>query len=345
MGGMNRMGYSWQIRPFQVLWDVVAVVAYLVLVDVLVAADAIGGPLRLVIVTPLFVILPGYALLSLLFPAGAESSVDDRRRQLGGLGLRHGGLAWRERIVLSFGSSIALLPLFGFVVAAVGGFTPAIVVAVPTVFILACQVLGAVRRWRLPAERSYRVPVRSWLLALDTGIVNAPDRRMASLNGLLLIVVTGAIVGLGVAVAAPPAAETATDLSLLTTTGAGEYVESGYPSSFVAGEPQPLVAAVTNHEQERTDYTIVVEVHRTATAAPGSTNVLERQEVIRERNTVEPGETWHWEHEISTRMLGDELRLTYLLYRGPAPDSPSMESAYRTAYLWIEVSEPSEPVT
>ncbi len=319
--------------------DVVAVIAYVLLVDVAVVTGAIGGALRLVVVAPVLVILPGYALLSLLFPRGADRRDDARRRPLGGLGLRGRGLAWRERMLLSFGTSVALLPLFGFVVTAAGaGFPPALAVGVPSGFVVACLLLAAVRRWLLPADRAYEVPVRSWLAELDAAVFDAHDRRDAVLNAVLVVVVSGALVGMGAAVVSPPAAEAYTDLSLLTTTGSGEYVESGYPSSLVAGESQPLVAAVTNHEDARADYTVVVELHRVSTDT-GSATVLERRELARQQATVAPGETWYWNHDVSTRMLGDELRLTYLLYKGPAPPSPSTDSAYRTAYLWISVTE------
>lgn len=317
----------------------VAPLAYVILVDVAVATNAVVGPSRLVAVAPLLVVLPGYALLSLLYPRGARRRVDDGRRPLGGLGLRGGGLAWRERLLLSFGLSVALLPPFGFVVAAAGtGFATVPAVAVPSGFTAACLLLGAVRRRRLPAGQAYEVPVRSWLAELDAAVFDARDRSEAVLNAALVVVVAGALVGMAAAVAAPPSPESYTSLSLLTTSQSGDYVESGYPSTIVAGEPQSLVAGVTNHEDERTDYTIVVEIHRVSTDG-GSTTVLERRSLARQEATVAPGETWYWSHNVSTRMLGDELRLTYMLYRGSVPASASTDSAYRTAYLWIAVTE------
>lgn len=337
---MNPERYARGSRLVGVPGDVVPI-AYIILVDVAVATNAVGGISRLVAVAPLLVVLPGYALLSLLYPGGARRRVDHERRSLGGLGLRSGGLAWRERLLLSFGLSVALLPLFGFVVAAAGtGFSTLAALAVPSVFTVACLLLGTVRRHRLPAGHAYEVPVRSWLAELDAALFDAPDRREAVLNAVLVLVVAGALVGMSAAVVAPPSSEAYTSLSLLTTSPSGDYVESGYPSTVVAGEPQSLVAGVTNHEDERTDYTIVVELHRVSTEG-GSTTVLERRSLARQQATVAPGETWYWSHNVSTQMLGDELRLTYMLYRGSPPESASTDSAYRTAYLWIAVTESS----
>lgn len=337
---MTTERYTRDSRRVGVPGDVVPLV-YVILVDAAVATNAIAGAWRLVAVAPLLFVLPGYALLSLLYPRGARRRVDDDRRPLGGLGLRSGRLVWRERLLLSFGLSVALLPLFGFAVAAAGvGFATLPAVAVPSGFTIACLLLGAVRRRLLPAGQAYEVPVRSWLAELDAAVFDAPDRREAVLNTMLVVVIAGALVGMSAAVVAPPSSEAYTSLSLLTTSPSGEYVQSGYPSTVVAGQPQPLVAGVTNHEDERTDYTIVVEMHRVSTDG-GSTTVLERRAVARQQATVAPGETWYWSHNVSTQMLGDELRLTYMLYEGSAPSSPSTDSAYRTAYLWIAVTEPT----
>jgi uncharacterized membrane protein len=41
-------------------------------------------------------------------------------------------------------------------------------------------------------------------------------------------------------------------------------------------------------------------------------------------------------------MTGEELRLTFLLYRGAAsevPASPDPDGAYRSVHLWIDVTE------
>lgn len=334
---LNRVAYARERPSVRTLGDVFAVYAYLLIIGVIMLAG-IEGPVRLGLAVPLLVVLPGYALLSLVYPAHSRQQLEELERPTA---RRYGrGLAWRDRLLLSFGMSIVLLPLFGFVVTAVaGGVSPTPAVAVPAAFVFVCMLLGGIRRWRLPAELAYRVPTRSWRWATETAVFNAPNRREAVLNVVLILVVAGAVIGMAAAVIAPPTAEHYTDLTLLTTDGGGNYVEAGYPVSFDAGEAQPLVAAVTNHEATAVEYTVVIEVQRVSTDGSTAT-VLERSEVARQRNTVAQGETWYWDHEVATQMLGTDLRLTYLLYQGQPPDSPSMETAYRSAYIWLDVTQP-----
>jgi uncharacterized membrane protein len=85
---------------------------------------------------------PGYALVSALFP---------KRDKLGGI----------ERLGLSFGLSIAVVPLIGLIL----NFTPwgiklyPIVISV-TIFILAASVVGWYRQRRLEPAQRFKVVLR-----------------------------------------------------------------------------------------------------------------------------------------------------------------------------------------
>jgi uncharacterized membrane protein len=85
---------------------------------------------------------PGYALVSALFP---------KRDRLGGI----------ERLALSFGLSIAVVPLIGLIL----NFTPwgiklyPIVISV-TIFILAASVVGWYRQRRLEPTQRFKVVLK-----------------------------------------------------------------------------------------------------------------------------------------------------------------------------------------
>jgi hypothetical protein len=38
-------------------------------------------------------------------------------------------------------------------------------------------------------------------------------------------------------------------------------------------------------------------------------------------------------------MTGERLRLTYLLYRGAPPQTPTTDNAYRELHLWVNVTQ------
>jgi uncharacterized membrane protein len=37
-------------------------------------------------------------------------------------------------------------------------------------------------------------------------------------------------------------------------------------------------------------------------------------------------------------MTGERLRLVYLLYKGSAPPTPTVDNSYREVHLWINVT-------
>jgi uncharacterized membrane protein len=50
------------------------------------------------------------------------------------------------------------------------------------------------------------------------------------------------------------------------------------------------------------------------------------------------GETWTEEYGITPTMEGERLRLVFLLYEGEPPANPTLENAYRSSRLWVNVS-------
>jgi uncharacterized membrane protein len=118
----------------------IAVVVATLLLFPLVAFTSGGVRIAFGLLFALF--FPGYALLSAIFP---------KQGKLGGI----------ERIALSFGLSIAVVPLIGLIL----NFTPwgielyPIVISV-TIFILAASVVGWYRQRKLEPDQRFRVVIK-----------------------------------------------------------------------------------------------------------------------------------------------------------------------------------------
>jgi uncharacterized membrane protein len=344
-------------------------------------------PLRIVLGLPFVLFVPGYALVAALFPergpdragterddAGSATGDGDDAGSATGDGddaaphaADEGGIDGIERVALSFGTSIAVVPLIGLVL----NFTPFGIRLVPIVASLSAFTLGATavaaqRRWSLPPGDRFRVPYREWLRAGRSELFEPEDRTDAALNVLLAASVLLAVGSVGYAVAVPKQGEAFTELYLLTETDDGELVADDYPTEFVRGEAQSLVVGIGNQEHEPVNYTVVVELQRvevrtvsngtdgppgggagtgdaTATATPVNrtvVEVLEERRVTTFRTRLEHNRTWQLRHEVAPRMTGERLRLAYLLYEGPAPPEPTVDNAYREVHLWVNVSEP-----
>lgn len=94
---------------------------------------------------------------------------------------------------------------------------------------------------------------------------------------------------------------------------------SGYPTNLTVGETGTVIVGITNHEHDRTSYTLVLE--------------LANETIDRRTVTVSDEATWEQRISFAPTEPGRQ-RLRFLLYRGSAPGG----EPYRHLRLWIEVS-------
>lgn len=320
----RRAAYRGATSPVPV--DLLAVVAATALADAAVLSLPAGSPLRVAAGLPLLFFLPGYGVLAVLFPAYHDGDPTDGPRDWSDLPGRE-TLAPFERLALSVGVSVALVPLVGLGVAVSPAEpTPAVLSTLAT----AVVVLGVGYRWWAADAANYPSPGAAF------AAVAAGSAREQAVNVAVLAVAAAAVVVLVGAVAAPPAAESYTDVSLLTENESGEYVTGGYPSRMTSGESAELVLGVDNQEGERTDYAVVVVLQRVDGDGDDAT-VVASERVGRFEFDVADGATAYVTHEVTPTMTGRNLRLTYLVYRGDAPADPAVGTAYRRVHVWVDV--------
>jgi uncharacterized membrane protein len=300
-------------------------------------------PLRVVFGLPFVLFLPGYAFIAALFPEAGEAPTSEEDGDgLGSAGNRDRGIDGIERVALSFGLSIAIVPLIGLVL----NFTPwgirlvPIAIAVSGTTILAAAV-GAVQRWELPEDERFTVPYRDWIDAGRTELFEPDSRTDAVLNVVLALSILLAVSSVAYAVAVPPQGEQFSEFYLLTEDDDGELVADGYPEEFVVGEGQPVVVGIGNNEHERTEYQVVAQLQTVETVG-NETVVQERERIDSFEIALDHNETHNDARLIVPDRTGEDLRVQYLLYRDEVPAEPTAENAYRDVHLWIDVFE-SEP--
>ncbi|MFB6130404.1 MAG: DUF1616 domain-containing protein [Salinigranum sp.] len=315
--------------------DLVAVVAVVVLtVGAALMPVVRDTPLRIVFGLPFVLFVPGYALIAALFPeAGHPPTGEDAAG-----GADDSGIDGIERVALSFGTSIAVVPLIGLVL----NFTPWGIRLVPILvsvgaFTLAAAYVGARRRQALDPDDRFAVPYRRWIGEARAELFEPESRTDLLLNVVLVLSVLLALSSVAYAVAVPKPGESFTEFYLLTRNSTGQLVADGYPTDFTAGQGQSLVVGIGNQEHKPMDYTVVTMVQRVR-VQNNSTRVLDERELKRFHAHVANNETWLKPHTVAPRMTGDRLRLLYLLYRGDPPGHPTADNAYRELHLWINVS-------
>lgn len=286
---------------------------------------------------PFLVFVPGYALIAVIFPGNGP------RNQASGLpdfrNVRiEDGISHVERLALSFGVSVSLVPLFGLTIAALGApFTPSTVTGTLTVFTGGCILVALLRRFQLPVEERFRLPLGQWASNTRTFLFGGSWSDSAVNIALVICVLVG-ISAAAYAFSAPQPDAEFTSFALLTRTADGEYVSSDYPTNFTQGEPQELVVSVTNNRRETNEYTVVAALQRVRPTGDDQLRVISQREQRRFEVELTPNETWRRPHDITPQRGGTNLRLVYFLYRGDAPSEAGSGTADDRLQLWINVT-------
>jgi uncharacterized membrane protein len=256
---------------------------------------------RIILGLPFVLFFTGYTLMAALFP---------KKGSLGGV----------ERVALSFGLSIAVVPLIGLIL----NYTPWGIRLYPilislAVFILATSGVAWYRRGKLAPDERFRVPF-DIRLPFWRG-QSTPDKV---LSVVLAVVIAGAIGALGYVIAAPRVGEKFTEFYILGPEGKAEH----YPEELKVGEEGRVIVGIVNHEQEQASYK--VEVWIDGEKAKLRIEGEDRDEIMVE---LENEEEWREEVSFVPQKAGEKQKVEFVLYKdgGPYFKQPP--------YLWIDVEE------
>ncbi len=301
------------------------------------------SPIRPLLALPFILFAPGYTLIAVLFPQNVAAAVNEPMTEDRSITERihprfENGIDGLERIALSLGTSIAIVPLIGLILSvspwgirllpvlfSVGGFT------------ILMAIVGGVRRWELPEEARFSVPFRQVGASIRAELFESETRTEMVVNILLVICFLVAAASVTYAVVVPANQENSTEFYLLTKNESG-FVARDYPTNFTAGESKPVYVGLQNHEHQRENYTIIVLLQRVRTTNH-STTIQREREVARFHASVESNGKWQTKHSLRPKMTGSRLRVQYLLYKGPLPANPTRKNAYRELHHWITVSK------
>jgi len=286
--------------------DLYAVVGYTVVMAAILLVLNVGNLVALLLV--LFV--PGYVLLAALFPENTE-------------------IDWIERIALSFGLSIAVVPLLGLFL----NFTPfgirfAPIVATITLFTVA---VGYASYWR----RMQLAPERRLSLSVDLGL---PDwEEYSPLDKGLTIALSASIIIAGGTLAyvilAPRPGETFTVFYILGPGGNA----SGYPTALNVSQPGTVFLGIVNHESASVNYTIRIDLAGVRLVYNATSGFNETVEVNRTIwSTLSPtlanGRNWTQPYTFRINYTG-LWKVQFFLFK-----DGDFSNAYRELHLYVRVA-------
>jgi uncharacterized membrane protein len=236
---------------------------------------------------------PGYVLIAALFP---------EKKSLSNV----------ERLALSFGLSIAVVPLIGLVL----NYTPWGIRLDPILisllmFILIMSVIALYRRRRQGPGNAFELDIRSSLRSINrTWAMQQPFDKIISV--ILMISIFAAIGTLGYVVATPAIGEKYTEFYILGPDGTAD----NYPKELVTGQPGKIILGIVNYEQTASDYRVEITIDG---------------HLIKEIASINLENKGGWEQEVffTTAQKGKQL-VQFTLFKGA--DS----GIYHELHLWIE---------
>jgi uncharacterized membrane protein len=249
------------------------------------------SPLRTALGLPFILFFPGYTLICALFP---------KKKDLDGV----------ERVALSIGLSLAVVPLIGLAL----NYTPWGIRLNPILvslflFTFSMSIATAYRRGVLPVEERF-VPSLS---------INMP--RWAELNKLDKLMTVGLIAGIVVVggvtayfVSMPRVGERFTEFYVL---GSGGKIEN-YPTNLMLGESGTVILGVVNHEYAEVTYNIVIKLDNETIGT--ISNITLNNEM-----------TWEENYTFAPEKTGDNMNLEFLLFR------EDVDEPYHNLHLWVIV--------
>jgi uncharacterized membrane protein len=309
-----------------ILWSIVLLPIALLSMDTTV---------RTLLGLPFILFIPGYVLVFALFPAKKT----DR------------GIDTLERLALSFGLSIAVVPLIGLAL----NYTPWGIRLQPILFSIFFFILiiglAGIYRWKKtdPEER--------FIISLQLRLPKQENNIDRALTIILAIAILIVIASLIYVIMMPKTGETFTEFYLLGPTGKAE----GYPRNLTINQTATVTIGIANHEQRLIEYIIEVWLINQTTITNNQTGANETQynqmwylDTItttlphQEINIEEPWQPqWTYNYTFAVDTPG-EFKLAFLLFTTPiAPYAThtdyheiadeKISSAYRENHLWITI--------
>ncbi len=286
--------------------------------------------IRLILGLPFILFIPGYILVFALFP----TKKTDR------------GIDTLERLALSFGISIAIVPLIGLLL----NYTPWGIRLEPILlsnllFIIIIGTYGIYRWKKTDPEERYIIPIK------EITLLKQEKPLDCILTIILVIAILIVIISLIYVIITPKTGEKFTELYLLGQTGKAE----GFPRNLSTMQNTNVIIGLSNHEYQTINYTIEIWLINQTTnnnqTLYHQMYYLDNIKITLPHQAINLEETympqWTTNYTFHIEKIGT-YKLVFLLFKTPTTTYYSnldyheiaeqkIKSAYLSNHLWINV--------
>ncbi len=284
--------------------DLLFVTGLVILTDIFVLIPELNESfIRTALSLLMMLFLPGYALIAVLFPEKT-------------------GLEWLERIALSIGLSVAVVPLIGLGL----NFTSWGIKEIPlltslSVFTLLLSGMAYARRIMLPEDSAFGISFRTSALNLMNEVLGKTESKTERTLSVLLAISFLVLIGtLGYVTFMPHEREPFTEFYILGP----ERMAENYTTQYVQGQSGTYIIGVTNREHKTMSYTMDVRLDNKSIPLPKN---LQNIKLVHNTTLEEP-------LVITPSIEGTNMKLEFLLFNETEKKVP-----YENLNLWINVTK------
>jgi uncharacterized membrane protein len=243
---------------------------------------------RIILGLPFVLFAPGYTLIAALFP---------RKSSLDGI----------QRLALSFGLSIVVIPLIGLILNYTSGITTNSIIVSVTSCIVTMSAIAWFKLRKLPDSEQVIiiVPRFSW---------KERSHSDKTLSIILVFVILGAMGTAIYTVAIPKTGELFTEFYILDSYGTAE----NYSITINLGDTSNVTLGIVNYEGVETTYHAEVKIDKALNNTIGPF-------------TLQPEEKYENIVNLKPQKAGDNQKVEFLLFKNGQID------AYRELHFFVDV--------
>lgn len=294
--------------------DLLAIIAASILLVPFIILDL--GAMRIIFGLPFILFFPGYALIALLFP-------------------RKKDIDWIERIALSFGLSIALVPLAGLLLNYIWEISLYPILVSLEILTIGLCAGACYRRLQMFNKKTKPQPdsedyFLSWNINISFPEWKAYSKLDKALTVMLVCAIVASVSVLIYVIVTPKTGERFTEFYILGPEGKADK----YPTKMDWGQNGTVIIGVANHEYANKTYRIDAILHNES---------IWTEYVSLPSIPVDIDKNWTKQWEITfnfTISHPSDYRMNFFLFMADNKTelesiNPLNETPYRSLHLWV----------
>ena len=273
--------------------DLLIVLTWVILTFIFVMTPILSNSIiRTILGLPLVLFIPGYVLIAALF---------QKKNDLDSI----------ERIALSFGLSIATVPLLGLLLNFTFGIRLIPILVTLCLYTIILVFVASYRRGKLPEDERFSI---SFSNTYKNIVENAKPKGKTDAILTIILIIT-AVIAIGMiyyVITTPKIGERFTEFYVLDSSGKAD----NYSTELKIDQPFTYLVGVSNHEYGIVNYTVQIALDK---------NMLTDQQL-----SIGHNQTWERNISIVPNKKGTDMKLEFWLFK-----ENNFTEPYRELHLWV----------